>query len=137
MDFYKDFEIEGDSEEEDELEDWFVNSKLGKSIKRVIDEARNMDAIINPVVYMDILRTASALEGIEGVDDVSVKLNTGFKSGSVRISCKEFILKSENTMPFVKLLNNASGFSVDPRSDGGVHITISFKNIFIDEKASR
>lgn len=132
---YMGFDDVEDFEEEDDLASWFVESELGKSIKRVIDEAKAREAIINPVVYMDILKTAIALESTEGVDKIDVKLNPGFKSGSIRVSCKEFDIGTNKTKVLSKLLENASAFSADPRADGGVNVTISFKNLFIDEES--
>ena len=127
---------EEDFENEDELARWFKESTLGQSIQRVIEEAKQRDAIINPVVYMDILRSASVLERLEGVTKIDVKLNPGFKSGSIRISCKEFAIDSEAAKPLSKLLESASAFSADPNASGGVNVTISFKNLFIEESQS-
>lgn len=132
---YKGFEDEDDFTDGDALAEWFVNSELGQAVKRVTDEAKKRDAIINPVVYVDMLKTASAFERLSGVDKVDVSLTPGYKSGSLRIACREFDINSNNMKPLIALLNNASAFSAEPRSDGGVNVNISFKNLFLDEKS--
>lgn len=131
---YKGFEDEDDFDG-DALAEWFVNSELGKAVKRVTDEAKKKDAIINPVVYTELLMCARRFELLSGVESVAIQPLPAYKSLIVKITANEVIFEKEGIKAFSDLIKCGSSFSVDPALNGRVHLNIGIKNIYIDEKS--